>query len=99
MRRHLEAAKFQKAQSAARAVRVVELVDAKLGAMRVAGDVGQQMAKGPVGDPRIGCSALGKRSDPVDFGEGDLELVERLGTALVHPRRLRRGADEPPGEQ
>src|ERR1700734_718885 len=99
MRRHLEAAKFQQAQSAARTVRVVELVYAKLCAMSVAGDVGQQMPKGPVGDPRFGWGALGKRSDSVDFGEGDLEFVERLGAALVHPRCLRRGADESTGEQ
>ncbi len=34
-----------------------------------------------------------------DLCEGDLELVERLGAALVDARRLRGGADEPAGEQ
>src|SRR5277367_5661452 len=99
MRWHLEAAKLQQAQSAARAVRVVELVDAKLCAMRVAGDVGEQVPQRSVGHPRFPWGALGKRSDSVDFGERDLEFVERLGAALVHPRRLRRGADESTGEQ
>ena len=37
--------------------------------------------------------------EPRDLGERDLQLVERLRAALVDPRRLRRRADEPPGEQ
>ena len=97
VRWHLETAQLQQAEPAARTVGAVELVDAELGAVGVAGDVGEQVAQRPVGDPGLGCA--GSVSQPVDLGERDLELIERLGAALVDPRRLRRGADEPAGEQ
>ncbi len=58
VRRHLEAAKFQQAQPAAGAVGAVELVDAELGAVGVAGDVGQQMAQRAVGDPRLAARSV-----------------------------------------
>jgi hypothetical protein len=66
--RHLEATKLQKAQSAARAVGAVELVDAELGAVGVAGDVGEQMAQGAVGDPRL---AEGWSGAPRDVDEAE----------------------------
>ncbi len=45
MRRHFEAAEFDQALPARGAVRRVELVDAELGTMGVAGDVGEQVAE------------------------------------------------------
>ena len=45
MRRHLEIAQFKNALSPRRRVGVVQLVDAELGAMGVAGHVDQKMAK------------------------------------------------------
>ena len=93
MRRHLEAAQLQEAEPAARAVGAVELVDAELGAMGVAGDVGEQVPQRAVGHPGVRWRAW-RRSQAGDLGERDLEFVERLGAALVDPRRLRRGADE-----
>ena len=101
VRWHLEAAQLQQAQPAASTVGAVELVDAELGAVRISGDVGQQVPQRPVGDPRLGGTRrpAGKGSEPRDLRERDLQLVERLGTALIDPRRLRSGADEPAGEQ
>ena len=60
MRRHLESAQFQQTQPAAWTVGAVQLVDAELGPVGVAGDVGQQVPQRPVDDPRPGacrCSA------------------------------------------
>ena len=65
--------------------------------MGVAGDVGQQVPQRPVGHPRLGPTLA--LCQPRDLGERDLQFIERLGTALVHPRCLRGGADEPAGEQ
>ena len=45
MRRHLECAQFEQAESAGRAVRRIQLVDAELGAMRVAGGIDKQVAQ------------------------------------------------------
>ena len=95
--RHLEAAQLQQPEPAARAVWAVQLVDAELGAVGVAGDVGQQVPQRAIGHPRLGRP--GTAGQPGDLGERDLQLVERLGSALVDPRRLRCGADEPAGEQ
>ena len=53
VRRHLEAAQLQQPEPTPRAVGAVELVDAELGAVGVAGDVGQQVAQRAVGDPRL----------------------------------------------
>ncbi len=94
---HLEAAQLQKAEPAAGAVGAVQLVDAELGAVGVAGDVGQQVPQRAIGHPRLGRSCA--TGQPGDLGERDLQLVERFGPALVDPRRLRCGADEAAGEQ
>ena len=71
MRRHLERAELDQAEPARRPVRRVQLVDAELGAVRVAGHVDQQIAEQPVDEPRRrGCDRL--------IGtccERDLELV------------------------
>ena len=53
VRRHLEGAQLEQAQSAPHRVRAVELVDAELGPVGVAGDVGQQVPQGAVGDPGL----------------------------------------------
>ena len=52
VRRHLEVAHFQQAEAAGGAVRAVELVDAELGAVRVAGGIDQQVAERAVHIPR-----------------------------------------------
>ena len=47
-----KARKFQQTQPSGRAVRRIEFVDAELGAMRVAGDIDQQVAEDAVHQPR-----------------------------------------------
>ena len=72
----------------------VELVDAELGAVRVAGDVDQQVAEQAVDEPRL------RRPRPRgSLLEGDLQLVEAVVARLVDARRLARRADEEPGEE
>ena len=97
MRWHLEATQFQQAEPAAWGVGAVQLVDAELGAVGVAGDVGKQMPQCAIGHPRLRGS--GTAGQAGDLGERDLEFVERIGPPLVDPRRLRRGADEAACEQ
>jgi len=52
MRRHLESAQFEQPEPTAAAVGAVELVDAELGTVRVAREVGQQVAQRAVDQPR-----------------------------------------------
>ena len=58
MRRHLEGAHLEQAEAAGRAVGRIELVDAELGAMGVAGDVDEQIAQQPVDQPRRRLAGL-----------------------------------------
>ena len=67
MRRHLEAAQLEQAEPAALGIGAEQLVDAELGAVGVAGDVGEQVSQRPVDLPR---QCLG--AEPLDLGEGDL---------------------------
>ena len=71
MRRHLEGAQLQQAKPAGLAVGRVELVDAELGAVGVAGDVDQQVAHDAVHQP-------GGMSAPrlPRFPKRDLQLVD-----------------------
>ena len=79
VRRHLEAAQLEQSEPAAFGVRAEELVDAELGPVGVAGDVGQQVAQRPVNGP-----GPGQLAQAVEFGERDLEFIERFVRA---PRR------------
>ena len=101
MRRHLESAQLEQPEPAAAAVGAVELVDAELGAVRVAGEVGQQVPQRAVDEPRRGFLVqLARRvGEPPDLLQRDLHLVDRLGPALVEARRLAGRSDEPPREQ
>jgi hypothetical protein len=93
--RHLEGAELHQALAAAGAVRRVELVDAELGAVGVAGDVHQQVAQHPVDDPGLLLARLALGH----LLEGDGQLVEAVVAGLVDPRGLAGGADEGAGEQ
>jgi hypothetical protein len=93
VRRHLEGAELHQALAAAGGVRRVELVDAELGAMGVAGHVHQEVAQHPVHDPGLRHAPRGH------LLEGDGELVEAVVAGLIHARRLAGGADEGAGEQ
>ena len=80
------------------AVRRVQLVDRELGAVRVAGEVGQQVAQQPVDQPRR-RRLLAGRVLAVHLLERDLELVEAVVARLVDARRLAGRADEHAREQ
>ena len=96
VRRHLEAAELDEPQPAGRAVGRIELVDADLGAVGVAGDVGQDVAHQPVDEPGRRRGAVARLRD---LGERDLELVQAVVARLVDPRRLAGRADEQPRKQ
>ena len=93
VRRHLERAELDEAEPAGRAVGRIELVDADLGAMRVARHVDQQVAEQPIDEPWRRLRRLR------DLRERELELVERIVASFVDPRRLARRADEHAREQ
>ena len=94
VRRHLEGAHLEQAQPAGVAVGREHLVDAELGAMRVAGGVDEQVAEQAVDDPRR--HRLRRRRQLL---ERELELVQRIVARLVDARRLRGRPDEQAAEQ
>jgi hypothetical protein len=61
--------------------------------MRVAGDVGQEVAEDAVDQP--GRRLLSRH----DLAEGDLQLVQRIVARLVDARVLAGRADEQAGEK
>ncbi len=95
VRRHLERAQLDEPEPARRSLGRVELVDAELGAMRVAGDVGEQVAVHAIDEPRRtdAGARIGHRA------RRDLELVHRVVARLVDPRRLAGRADEQPRKE
>ena len=100
VRRHLEGAELQQPQPPGRGVRRVELVDAELGPVRVAGQVDQQMPEQPIDDPeRLRLAARSGVVRHWSLVECHLQLVHRIAAALVDPRRLAGRADEQPAEQ
>ncbi len=98
MRRHLEGAKLEDAEASRGGPRRVELVDRELGAVRVAGEVDEEVAQDPVDEPRL-LVRLARLELSFELLEGDLQLVERVGARLVHARALAGGADEHPREE
>ena len=94
MRGHLERTHLEQPEAPARRIGRVQLVDAELRAMRIAGHVDQEIAQQPVDEPRRhGGARLG------ELLERDLELVERIVARLVEARRLRRRTQEQAREQ
>ncbi len=93
VRWHFERAQLDEAAPAARRLGRVQLVDAELGAMRVAGHVHEEMPEDTIDEPRRGV-----RSSR-ELIEGDLELVEAVVTGLVYARRLTRRPDEETREE
>ena len=77
MRRHLEGAQLEKTAPAGGAVGREQLVDAELGAMRIAGRVDQDVAEDAIDQP-------GRRLPAgFDLAEGDLQLVQGVVARLV----------------
>ena len=92
--RHLEGPHLEKAATPRRQIRRVELVDAELRAVRVAGDVDQQVAQRAIDKPR-------RRRDVRrrEARERDLDLVQAVVPPFINPRRLARRAEKQPGEE
>ena len=93
MRGHLERAQLHEPLPAAARFRRVQLVDAELGAVRVAGAIDQEVAKHAIDQPRRRRSGLGH------LRERNLELVQRIVPPLVDARMLAGGAEEETREQ
>ncbi len=89
VRRHLERAELEQAEPSGRPVGRVQLVDADLGPVGVAGHVDEDVTEQPVDEPERDL----RRPGGGDLGEGDLEFVEAVVAGLVHPRRLAGRAD------
>jgi hypothetical protein len=98
VRRHLERAKLEEAQAAGCRVGGVQLVDRELGAVRIAREVGEEVAQQPVDEPRR-CRRLACRVLAPHLLERDFELVEAVVARFVDPRRLTRRSDERAREQ
>src|SRR5262249_10516339 len=95
VRGHLEGAQLNQALPAVGSGWVEQLVDADFGAMRVAGQIHQEMAKQQIRHPRGSLvSRFRKRT-----AERQLQLCERLVGGLVDARSLGGGADEQSGEE
>jgi len=98
MRRHLEGAQFQQPQAPGGTVGRVELVDAELAAVGVAGGVDEQVAQRAVNQPwRHRRAVQGELA--LQLVEADLDLVDLVAAGLVKARRLAGGADEHAAEQ
>src|SRR5215813_11161968 len=90
MRRHFEGSHLDETEAAGGAVRRVQLVDAKLSAMRVAGHIYQKVAKDSVYQPR--GTLFAPRT--VQQAESQLQLVHGIGPRFIDPGRLACGPDE-----
>ncbi len=99
VRRHLEAAQLQQAQPAAGGVGAVQLVDAELGAVGVAGDVGQQVPQRPVDHPGRDGAVLRRSASRAISANA----ISSSYSVSARPSSARGacevGADEPAGEQ
>ena len=88
VRRHLKASQLQQTKTITAGVGRVELVDAKLCPVRVAGHVDEQMAEHSVSRPGRVVAELG------DLPEGKFQLVQAVVARLVHSRSLACRAEE-----
>ncbi len=95
VRRHLEGAELHEAEAPRGPVRRVELVDADLGPVGVAGDVHQDVAEDPVDEPARDVGRVRLRH----LVQRHLQLVEPVVARLVHARGLARRADIEAREQ
>src|SRR5205823_14917643 len=93
MRRHLESAEFEQTQPPGRALRRIELVDRELGAMRVAGEIGEEVTQQTIDQPRL-RGVLAGAVLAFELLEGDLEFVESIVARFIDARRLTGRADE-----
>ena len=95
MWRHFKRAQLYQAEPRSGGIRRIELVDAELGAMRVAGKVCKQMPEDAIREPRRGRW----RSHIGNLIEGDFQFVDGIGSCFIHTGMLAGGADEHPRKQ
>src|ERR1022692_4948949 len=81
MRSHFEGTQFDQAQAQPATLRGIELVDAKLGAMRVSSDIDQQVAEQSIHHDR---RAVVRRQ----IAKSNLQFVQGIRARLVYARRL-----------
>ena len=93
MRRHLEGAEFDQSQAAGRAIGRIQFVDGKFRAVRVAGQVHQQIAQQAIDHPGL-VAGLQGRQHGVHLLECNRQLVQVVVARLVDPRRLAGWPDE-----
>src|SRR5205085_342012 len=96
VRRHFEGTQLEKTEPAGRRLRRIELVDAELGAMRVACRVHEQVAQQSIDEPRRTVPVVGALRK---LRKRDLELVERIVARFVDARMLAGRPDEQAAEQ
>ena len=92
--RHFKAAKFDQTQPAGGAIGGIKLVDTDFGTVSVAGDIDQEVAQQPVGQPWRRYGPCGRYLLQRHF-----QFIKRIMAGLVDPWCLRRGADEQAGKQ
>jgi hypothetical protein len=97
MRRHLEGAQLEQAEAPGAAVGRVQLVDAELGAVRVAGGVHQQVAQRAVDQPRRTFTA--QADLPLDLLQREFDFIDLIGARFIDARMLARRPDEQAREQ
>ncbi len=85
---HFETAQLDEPEASGAAVGRVEFVDADFGAMRVSGDVDEQVPEKSVDDPWGNGGAVGQLS------KGDVQFVEGIFPAFIDARGLAGWPDE-----
>src|SRR5215467_1133838 len=96
VRRHFERAELYEAQPPGWTVGREQFVDTELGAVGIAGDVDEKIAKQAIDQPRPRWLALARRRH---HGQRNLEFVELVVPRLVDARGLASRPDEQAGEQ
>src|ERR1700757_4110373 len=96
VRRHFERAELHQTQPSGWTVGRKQFVDAELGAVSIAGDVDEKIAKQAIDQPRSRRLAFARRRH---HRQRDLELVELVVPRLIDARGLAGRADEQAGEQ
>src|SRR4030095_16313925 len=89
VRRHFESAQLDKPKPTRSAVRRVQLIDAKLGTMRVSRNVNKKIAEDSIDQPWRAC--LIRRT--IHLLKRYFQLIHGIGPSLIDARRLTRRAD------
>ncbi len=92
MRLHLEGPQFEQAKLQADALRREEFIYAELGAVRIACDIGEEIAEQSVHDP--GRTILGR-----EMAKSDFQLIQGIDACFIHARTLAGRADINSGKQ